>query len=135
MAQRRAVQGGGVDDLVAHARTAGDGCAETLILLMANFESGCPVLAVAVEPLTDADESADRLRELASAAFMRWQSVLVEALHREGVPTERAQRLGVLVVASIEGTVAMCRASRSLGPLDDVYRELEYLLENVIRPT
>lgn len=102
---------------------------------MANFESGCPVLAVAVEPLTDADESADRLRELASAAFMRWQSVLVEALHREGVPTERAQRLGVLVVASIEGTVAMCRASRSLGPLDDVYRELEYLLENVIRPT
>lgn len=70
------------------------------VLETSNFESGCPVLAVAVEPLTDADESADRLRELASAAFMRWQSVLVEALYREGVPTERAQRLGVLVVAS-----------------------------------
>lgn len=105
------------------------------VLETSNFESGCPVLAVAVEPLADADESADRLRELASAAFMRWQSVLAVALHREGVPTERAQRLGALVVASIEGTVAMCRASRSLEPLDDVYRELEYLLENVIRPT
>jgi hypothetical protein len=36
-------------------------------------------------------------------------------------------------VASVEGTVALCRAARSAQPLDDVRAELELLLSSVVR--
>lgn len=109
------------------------------ILETSAFEAGCPVLAAAIEPVaadegqaTGRDPAAERLREMTHAAFQRWQSVLGSALRREGVAASRARRLAALVVASIEGTVAMCRAARSLQPLDDVQRELEAVLQNAI---
>jgi AcrR family transcriptional regulator len=109
------------------------------ILESSAFEAGCPVLAAAIEPVTG-DEgkeagrgpAAQRLQELTHAAFERWQTVLAAGLRREGVPAGRARRLGVLAVASIEGTVAMCRAARSMEPLDDVQRELEAVLKDAI---
>jgi hypothetical protein len=54
------------------------------------------------------------------------------ALRREGMAPARARRLAALVIASMEGTVAMCRAARSARPLDDVRQELEQLLSNAI---
>lgn len=106
------------------------------ILETSAFEAGCPVLAVAVEPMAGEesadDRSGERLRELARAAFERWEAILATALHREGVPAARARRLGTLAVASIEGTVAMCRAARSPQALDDVLRELEAILAEAI---
>lgn len=109
------------------------------ILETSAFEAGCPVLAVAVEPMAGdegqgaADSRAgERLRELAQAAFERWESILATALRREGVAAARARRLGALTVASIEGTVAMCRAARSAQALDDVQRELEAILTEAL---
>lgn len=103
------------------------------------FEAGCPVLAVAIEPVQDdpaaaqvSADAAERLRRLAHEAFERWQSILSAALRKEGLPAARAQRLSALIVASIEGTVAMCRAARSAQPLDDVRRELELLIQTAV---
>lgn len=111
------------------------------VLEKSGFEAGCPVLAVAVEPVAGDDEidsegehPEEPLRALAHEAFERWESILAAALRREGVPPPRASRLGALVVASIEGTVAMCRAARSAQPLDDVQRELEAVLKGAIHP-
>jgi AcrR family transcriptional regulator len=111
------------------------------VLEKSGFEAGCPVLAVAVEPATEADEtgsenerSEEPLQALAHKAFERWEAILAAALRRDGVPAARARRLGALIVASIEGTVAMCRAGRCAQPLDDVQRELELVLASVIRP-
>jgi hypothetical protein len=56
------------------------------------------------------------------------------ALRREGIAATRARRLGALVVASIEGTVAMCRAARSAQPLNDVQHELEIVLTSALQP-
>lgn len=105
------------------------------ILEQSGFDAGCPVLAVAVEPLQDdqasgpeAAKSAERLRAMTHEAFERWASILAAALRAEQVPPARARRLAALVVAAIEGTVAMCRAARSAQPLEDVHRELEVLL-------
>lgn len=110
------------------------------ILEASGFEAGCPVLAVAVEPLTDdgaaaldGDRSGEQLRALAHETFERWESILAAALRAEGVAPARARRLAVLVVASIEGTVAMCRVSRSSRALDDVQQELHAILESAIR--
>ena len=54
------------------------------------------------------------------------------ALRREGVAPARARRLAALVIASTEGTVAMCRAARSAQPLDDVGQELELVLSSAL---
>jgi hypothetical protein len=100
------------------------------ILESSGFEAGCPVLAVAVEPMADEENAAsgEHLRELAHEAFERWEGILAAALQREGVAANRAQRLGALTVAAIEGTVAMCRAGRSTRALDDVQLELKAML-------
>jgi AcrR family transcriptional regulator len=101
------------------------------------FEAGCPVLAVAVEQyVNDAtekdgepDEAAQQhLLDLADGVFADWQRIMSAALRHEGVAPARARRLAALVIASVEGTVAMCRAARSAQPLDDVRQELELVL-------
>lgn len=109
------------------------------ILQNSGFEAGCPVLAVAVEPLASDDageegaaHAREQLRGLVHAAFSRWQATLVAALRRDGATPARARRLAALTVASVEGTVAMCRAARSTQPLDDVQRELEDLLKTAL---
>jgi AcrR family transcriptional regulator len=101
------------------------------------FKAGCPVLAVAVEQYVSdtmdkagaPDEAAQRqLLDLADGVFADWQRIMIAALRRDGVAPARARRLAALVVASVEGTVAMCRAARNAQALDDVRQELELVL-------
>ena len=105
------------------------------------FQAGCPVLAVAVEQyVNDAtekdgepDEAAQQhLLDLANGVFADWQQIMFAALRREGVAPARARRLAALVIASTEGTVAMCRAARRAQPLDDVRQELELVLAGAL---
>ena len=46
-----------------------------------------------------------------------------------GASTEDADQLATLVVAAVEGTVAMCRAKRSIEPLDRIAGQLELAIE------
>ncbi|MGX9425067.1 MULTISPECIES: TetR/AcrR family transcriptional regulator [Bradyrhizobium] len=111
------------------------------ILERSRFQAGCPVLAVAVERyVSDAmdnagapDEAAQRhLLDLADGVFADWQQIMIAALRRDGVTPARARRLAALVVASIEGALALCRAARNAQPLDDVRQELEAVLSAAI---
>ncbi|MCF4164630.1 TetR/AcrR family transcriptional regulator [Zavarzinia compransoris] len=107
------------------------------VLEASAFEAGCPVLAVSVEEFVADDgfpnpEAQARLLDIAEAIFARWREVLVQGLEKEGVPTARAARLATLVIASVEGTVALCRASRSADALDEVGTELTALLAGAI---
>ncbi|MCK1519277.1 MULTISPECIES: TetR/AcrR family transcriptional regulator [unclassified Bradyrhizobium] len=106
-----------------------------------NYRAGCPILAVAVEQYVS--ETTEResvgeqevqrhLLDLAQRVFADWQQILSAALKREGLAAPRARRLATLVVASVEGTVAMCRAARSAQPLEEVSQELELLLKGAI---
>jgi AcrR family transcriptional regulator len=106
-----------------------------------NFQAGCPVLAVAVEQYVNeatdndgaADEAAQRhLLDLADGVFAAWQQIMLAALRREGVAPARARRLAALIVASVEGTVAMCRAARNAQALEDVRQELELVLSTAV---
>ena len=105
------------------------------------FAAGCPVLAVAVdryvgEPGDKHDAAAQQhLLDLADSVFADWQQIMHAALLREGLAADRAARLATLVVASIEGTVAMCRASRSADALDQVQEELETILSAALAHT
>ncbi len=101
------------------------------------FEAGCPVLAVAVEQYVGDDGTPNmkvqaQLLSVAHNIFEGWQHTLSTALQRDGIKPARARRLAALVVSSVEGTVALCRAARSARPLDDVEAELDLALSSAI---
>jgi AcrR family transcriptional regulator len=102
------------------------------------FEAGCPVLVVAVERYTEDAKAApdagtqQQLLDAANQAFVDWQSIIAAALAGEGVDGARAQRLAALVLSSMEGAVALCRAALSLQALDDVGDEVALVLQAAI---
>ena len=98
------------------------------VLEDSDFRAGCPVVAVAVE----AHDGDSALSGAVSEAFGRWQDSLVGLLRGRAIPEARARRLATTMVAAIEGAVVICRATRSVGPLNDVSRELEVLLDDAL---
>ncbi|MFF9776060.1 TetR/AcrR family transcriptional regulator [Streptomyces sp. NPDC013978] len=100
------------------------------IVVDSEFRAGCPVLAVSVEE-PPADEIPPALTA-AAEAFDGWERLLADALRDHGVDPERASGLAALVVASAEGAIAMCRAKRSIEPLDRVAGQLETLIAGAV---
>ncbi|MFE9644366.1 TetR/AcrR family transcriptional regulator [Streptomyces sp. NPDC006365] len=101
------------------------------IVVDSDFRAGCPVLAVSIEePATDETPAA-----LAAAAdvFTEWESLLAASLREHGAEREQAAQLATLIVAAVEGTVAMCRAKRSTQPLDDTAEQLQALILATIK--
>ncbi|WP_019630740.1 TetR/AcrR family transcriptional regulator [Actinomadura atramentaria] len=94
------------------------------VLVKSEFRAGCPVAAVTVE----SHDEAPQLAAAAARAFDRWADTLATGLANAGVPDDRAARLARLIVASVEGATILCRAHRSVDPLDDVVRELKTLV-------
>lgn len=92
------------------------------ILVDSGFETGCPVLSVAVTESRQGDGA--RGVELADAAFTTWQSTLAASLHTSGCGKERARQLALLVVTAVEGAIVLCRAAGSIAPLDEIERVL-----------
>lgn len=110
------------------------------ILESSHFEAGCPVLAVAVEQYIGEDgnphpEAEQQLLAMVDAIFKDWLQILATALQKDGVAEIRARRLASLIVSSVEGTVAMCRAAQSSDALDDVKAELEVAISAAIQET
>lgn len=95
------------------------------VLEESDFRTGCAVLAVATE-----DDAA--LRETATQVFASWEGRLERVLADAGVPPSRAPRLARMVVAAFEGAIALCRAERSLQPLEDVSAELQVLIRTAV---
>ncbi|MFY1652883.1 TetR/AcrR family transcriptional regulator [Solwaraspora sp. WMMB762] len=101
------------------------------IVVDTNFRAGCPVLAVAVEePPTD--ETSPALAA-AAEAFQEWEDLLAASLREHGADPDQADQAATLIVAAVEGTVAMCRAKRSIEPLDRTAEQLHQLIRSLIR--
>lgn len=95
------------------------------VLERSEFRTGCAVLAVATE-----DDPG--LGAVATQVFDGWEESLRSVLVDAGVDRRRAPRLAMLVVAAIEGAVALCRAERSIRPLEDTVVELRTLLDDAV---
>jgi AcrR family transcriptional regulator len=93
------------------------------ILRASDFEAGCPIAPAALE---GAHEPA--ARDLAGQVFRDWQKVVADALGGRGVPRARARSIATLLLASLEGAIILCRAQRSLTPLQRVSDELELVM-------
>lgn len=99
------------------------------VVLDSDFHAGCPVLAVAVEDLPDGH---DAPRQAAASAFGNWTGVLADSLAEHGAKATDAERLATLIVAAVEGAVGICRAQRSIEPLDHVTAELTRLVDGAV---
>lgn len=99
------------------------------VVLDSDFHAGCPVLAVSVEyqPVTG-----DEPRRAAAEAFTHWTDLLATSMRDHGAADDDAARTATLIVAALEGTVAMCRAQRSIEPLDHTLEALEALVRATI---
>ncbi|MGL4177345.1 MAG: TetR/AcrR family transcriptional regulator, partial [Dermatophilaceae bacterium] len=96
------------------------------ILERTGYRQGCTVLAAATA--TD-----PRHHATAHAVFEEWNRALTESLVASGVPEERAPRLAVTIVATVEGAVALARAEGSSAPLDAAVAELAVIVEGAVR--
>jgi Transcriptional regulator len=107
------------------------------ILQKSDFEAGCPILAVASEQYLGEDgnpngEAEAQLLQLVNSIFKEWQQILENALCRDGITLPRATQLATLIISSIEGTVAMCRAARNTTSLDQVEQEILLILKLIL---
>lgn len=94
------------------------------------FRAGCPVLAVATE---EPQSEEDGVALLAAAeVFAAWEALLADSLRGHGVAEQQAEQLATLVIAAVEGSVAMCRAERSARPLDRISSQLEALVRAAV---
>ncbi|MFC0111851.1 TetR/AcrR family transcriptional regulator [Kibdelosporangium aridum] len=100
------------------------------VITSTDFQAGCPVLAVSIESVS-IEESPAALTA-AAEAFTTWSAHLAESLREHGVAATRAAHLATLIVAAVEGAVAMCRAQRSTDPLDQTATELTALVQAAI---
>ncbi|GHI06998.1 hypothetical protein Scel_53190 [Streptomyces cellostaticus] len=75
------------------------------------------------------------MQHVAAAAevFDEGEGLLAASLRAHGAEPGQAAQLATLVVAAVEGTVAMCRAKRSTQPLDHTAEQLEALILSVCR--
>jgi AcrR family transcriptional regulator len=101
------------------------------IVIDTGFRAGCPVLAVSIEEPPPGEIPL----ALAAAAevFDDWENLLAASLREHGAAPGQAEQLATLVVAAVEGTVAMCRAKRSTQPLDHTAEQLQALIAGAVK--
>ncbi|NKY51069.1 TetR/AcrR family transcriptional regulator [Nocardia vermiculata] len=100
-------------------------------ILDSEFRAGCPVLAVAIEDVPDAEGAP---RAAAAIAFARWTDLLAASLREHGADPVTAENTATLIIAAFEGSLAMCRAERSTAPLDRIGAQLDTLVSAAIAP-
>lgn len=100
------------------------------IVIESDFRAGCPVLAVSIEePPTEEIPAAVAA---AAGVFDDWENLLAASLREHGAEPGQAAQLATLIVAAVEGTVAMCRAKRSIHPLDHTAEQLQVLIRSAV---
>lgn len=101
------------------------------IVVGTDFRAGCPVLAVSIEE-PPADEPPAALLA-AAEVFEEWEGLLAASLREHGAEPGQAAQVATLIVAAVEGTVALCRAKRSVEPLDRTAEQLRTLILTTIK--
>jgi AcrR family transcriptional regulator len=99
-------------------------------LIHTDYRAGCPVVAVTVEAGDPAKrDQASAVIDRAATAFARWTDLIAQRLIADGVSTQRAKELAMLITTATEGAIVVARASRDVEPLDLVHGQLHALLQ------
>jgi TetR/AcrR family transcriptional regulator, lmrAB and yxaGH operons repressor len=93
-----------------------------------DYRDGCVVATVAL----DEAGTHELLADAAKTALRTWVDLLADALESEGRTPEAAHALATLIIATLEGTVVMSKAQRSVEPFASARDALRTVLE--VRP-
>jgi AcrR family transcriptional regulator len=91
------------------------------ILEASDYSSGCSVLGITVT----AEDAG--IRSGAGGVFEAWATELARLLRHGGVPAASARSLAWTLISAAEGAVAICRAQRTMEPLEAVRTQLKAL--------
>jgi TetR/AcrR family transcriptional regulator, lmrAB and yxaGH operons repressor len=97
-------------------------------LSASNFRNGCPIATVTLEVAS----SQRAIREACQEGFQTLLELLAVHIKRAGLSTARAKALATMVLASLEGSLILSRAQRSVEPITTVARELTILVQSSI---
>ncbi len=95
-----------------------------------DFRFGSPTAPLVLDGLAAGSEIAT----LTAEAYAGWISLFETSLSAAGVPARRAQSLALIVEASFEGLLIVCRAQRDATPMRVGARELEEIVEAALGP-
>jgi AcrR family transcriptional regulator len=93
------------------------------VVIASGGTAGCVVAGVAVDTMPDAQG----LMAVVRATFQSWVDLLAEQLAAVGVPKPRARSVALATLAAMEGALILCRAERSVKPLETVADQLTLL--------
>jgi TetR/AcrR family transcriptional repressor of lmrAB and yxaGH operons len=113
---------------VMDAPTAGEGVGRACRALARELSGsayaiGSPLATTTLERAA----TNDAIRAVCAEHFHRWEEFLVERMLGDHIPPERAARLARFTLASVEGSLILCRAYGSPDPLlsaGDLLRDL-----------
>lgn len=77
-------------------------------LIGSDFAMGGPITSLALETA----HLSDRLRQACATAYGRWIELLAAHLRGNGIDDQRAVELASLVLSSLEGSLALAKATR-----------------------
>lgn len=95
------------------------------VLVDSDYTASSPVLAAAL----DSGHDDHQLTEVAADIFRRWRDAAAAAYLRQGLEPTEAIALAHTTISALEGAVVLSRSMRSLDPLNDVAREMEFLIK------
>jgi TetR/AcrR family transcriptional regulator, lmrAB and yxaGH operons repressor len=96
------------------------------ILADSDFTAGCPVVAAAIGSAGD-DPT---LTATAGHIFEGWRDALARTFVGDGFDEADARSLAVTCIAALEGAVVLCRSTRTVDPLHEVSRQIEFLIKS-----
>ncbi len=95
------------------------------VLVDSDFTAGCPVVAAA----TASTDDEPQLTAVAGKIFGQWHDAMARAFEGDGFDRDNARSLATMCIASLEGAVVLCRATRSAAPLREVAGHVEFLIK------
>ena len=124
-----------VADSALESGTPGDVVRRVIDVLAAmltdsDFQLGCPVSVVTLEM----GAHSERLRSACADAFDTWVTAVADHLVAHGRSRAQARTLATTVVSTVEGSVIVSRAQRSVEPLRCAAEVLAVLLDQYAAP-
>ena len=93
-----------------------------------DFHEGSPVTTVLLELAPDSES----VTAAGQAVYRQWSSILSDSLIASGVAHTRAERLAVLAVSALEGSLVRARVEQSGQPILDSLGEVADLFDGAI---
>ena len=119
LAYQRAADGGTPAEILNRFVAAWRG-----LVAASNGAAGCAIAGVTLDTTSDDTELIDVARE----TFRAWIALLSEQFTTAGIPAARARAIATATLASMEGSLVLCRAEGNTKMLDAVAKELARLL-------